>query len=639
MRQRDLYHNSFQLQYREPFGAVPKGSNVSLKLDIHQWYKVSQVNLHYIYDKKDDHHIQAMELNKKVRPYHRYESRITTPEEPQLLWYFFEVVTDNHSLYYGREEVFESGAGHIYDHIPPSWQITVYDPVYQTPNWWKHATMYQIFPDRFYRSGTVDVTHAPKTSLLHTHWDDEPLYIFNEKKEVTRWDFFGGDLQGVIAKLDYLQSLGVTVLYLNPIFEAESNHRYDTGDYHTIDPFLGDKNDFIELIDKAADCNIEIMLDGVFSHTGSNSKYFNREGQYSTLGAYQSKDSPYYEWYTFHNHPYDYETWWGVGTLPTLNKENQDYQDFLIYDKESVIKTWQQRGMKNWRLDVADELPDDLIKKIYKQMKNDDESSVLLGEVWEDATNKTAYGKRRDYFLGGVLDSVMNYPLRRIMLDFMKGEIDAGVVHRKLMTLREHYPKHYFYSLMNMLSNHDVERIKTVLEKNVLAHPMEERKEIVKAQVKALSLWLYSFPGIPSLYYGDEAGLTGGKDPDNRKPYPWGKEDRELISWYKKLGSWRNKFTALRTGHWKSHFLNQHVYSFERWTENGEDTFGKKADNEHMIYFINRDHRESEEVTLSVKKEGNWQDIQNLLRIFPSKNGKLRLTLEPNESMLLQYLD
>ncbi|RSL34055.1 glycoside hydrolase family 13 protein [Salibacterium salarium] len=638
MRQKDLYHNSFDVQYREPFGAAPRGSGVSLTIDVHQRHPVSEVILHYICDKKDVSRTQEMDLTKKAQLYHRYETKIMMPENPQLLWYFFEIVTDYQSFYYGREEVFESGRGHIYDHIPPSWQITVYDPDYQTPKWWKHATMYQIFPDRFNRAGEVDLTRAPKTSLMHTHWDNDPVYIFNEQKEVTHWDFFGGNLQGIIEKLDYLQSLGVTVLYLNPIFEAESNHRYDTADYHAIDPLLGKDKDFKELISKAADHNIEVMLDGVFSHTGSNSKYFNREGKYHTLGAYQSKKSRYYDWYTFYKFPDHYETWWGVGTMPAVNKENKDYQNFLIHDDDSVIQTWQRSGMKHWRLDVADELTDDLIKQIYQQLKKEDESSVLLGEVWEDATNKTAYGKRRDYFLGGVLDSVMNYPLRRVMLEFVKGDIDAGAVHRKLMTLCEHYPKHSFYSVMNMLSSHDVERIQTMLDDFLPPHQDENREEIVQQQVKALSLWLYTFPGVPSLYYGDEAGLTGGEDPDNRKPFPWGKEDQELVSWYQTLGTWRKKHPALRTGNWKSHAVNSDVYSFERWITKGKDEFGGVADDEHFLYLYNRNYTEKKDVELHVK-EGEWQHKQDHTRIVNAKNERLNLTLEPNESMLLRRME
>ncbi|WP_431802611.1 glycoside hydrolase family 13 protein [Halobacillus andaensis] len=638
MRQLDMYHNSFETNYREPFGAVAKGSNVTLTIDVHSRINVSRVVLHYILDKTDQEHTKVMDLYSEEHQYNSFECVIEMPERPQLVWYYFEVAADDTTYYYGRVNIEESGEGVVYQQVPPSWQITVYDESYDTPAWWKHATMYQIFPDRFYREGEPDLKKAPKSSLMHSHWENDPYYIRDEDGGVVRWDFFGGDLRGIEKKLDYIQSLGITVIYLNPIFEAESNHRYDTGDYHKIDPLLGTKEDFERLIKSAKDRGIEIMLDGVFSHTGSNSKYFNQKGEYDSLGAYQSKDSPYYSWYKFHKYPDEYEAWWGVGTLPTLNKEEESYQHFLIHDKNSVIKTWQQSGLKHWRLDVADELTDDLIKQIYQQLKKEDEESVLIGEVWEDASNKSAYGKRRDYFLGGVLDSVMNYPFRELMLNFMKGEVDSYFVKRRLLTLNEHYPKPYFYALMNMLSSHDVERIKTMLD-DFLSDDIDEnqRAGIVQAQVKALSLWLYSFPGIPSLYYGDEAGLTGGEDPDNRKPYPWGREEEELMTWYKNIGTWRREHQALRTGNWKPHAVHEDVFAFERWTANGVDFFGDKANDENIIFIMNRNVDQEIEIKIPARK-GKWQHLDNKRRIFKTKNEELTLKVQPSECFLLRHM-
>ncbi|MYL34498.1 glycoside hydrolase family 13 protein [Pontibacillus yanchengensis] len=637
MKQHDMYHNSFLQSYREPFGAAPRGSNVSLTIDVHNHHQVQKVIVHYIYDKSDEEQTKELDLYSEKHYYNSFEATIKMPDEPQLVWYYFEIVLEEYTFFYGRLSIEESGEGVLYEHIPPSWQITVYDPEYQTPRWWKNATMYQIFPDRFHVEGDPELEKAPKSSLMHTHWENDPYYIRDENGGVVRWDFFGGNIQGIIHKLDYIKSLGVTVIYLNPIFEAESNHRYDTGDYHKIDLLLGTKEDFEQLIAEAKDRGIEIMLDGVFSHTGSNSIYFNQRNEYDSLGAYQSKSSPYYDWYMFHEWPDEYEAWWGVGTLPTLNKEVESYQQFLVHNEDSVIKTWQQSGMNHWRLDVADELTDDLIRQIYQQLKTNDESSVLLGEVWEDASNKSAYGKRREYFLGGVLDSVMNYPLRDLMLDFIKGEVDAYFLHRRLLTLREHYPREYFYALMNMLSSHDVERVKTMLDAFLPDDLLdEERRNIIQQQVKALSLWLYTFPGIPSLYYGDEAGVTGGKDPDNRKPFPWGREEKELVHWYTKIGQWRSNHAALRTGSFKPHALHEDVYAYERWVKNGVDEFGKKANNEHMLYLINRNYQEEIEVTLSIRK-GRWQHMLDH-RMFRTKKGKLTITLAPCESMLLRHI-
>ncbi|WP_181347840.1 glycoside hydrolase family 13 protein [Thalassobacillus sp. CUG 92003] len=638
MKEQDIYHNSFELSYREPFGAAPKGSNVSLSIDVNSHFQVSHVILHYIHDRTDEAATKEMDLYSEQHQLYSYETTVTMPTEPQLIWYFFEIVLADKTLYYGRENIEESGEGRMYDHVPPSWQITVYDPGYETPKWWKHATMYHIFPDRFHRLNAPQLDQAPKSSLMHSHWENDPIYIRNENGDVVRWDFFGGTLQGIIHKLDYIRSLGVDVIYLNPIFEAESNHRYDTGDYHQIDPLLGSKADFEELISEAVKRNIEIMLDGVFNHTGSNSIYFNERGEYDSVGAYQSTQSPYYPWYTFYNHPDEYESWWGVGTLPTVKKENESFQKFLIHDDDSVIKTWQRSGLNHWRLDVADELTDDLIKQIYRQLKSVDESSVLLGEVWEDASNKIGHGKRREYLFGGVLDSIMNYPFRKLLLGFMTGEVDAYFVQRRLLTLSEHYPKHYFYAVMNMLSTHDVARVKTLLTQALPTDFTEEdQMAAVSDQVKSLSLWLYAFPGVPSLYYGDEAGVTGGSDPDNRKPFPWGREEQELVAWYQQIGQWRKDHVALRTGSWLPHALHKDVFGFERWTLNGVDTFGDPAKDEHMLFLTNRHLHDSRNITLNVRK-GKWQDVNNKKRIFKAKKGALTLTLAPRETLLLRHM-
>ncbi|MFC0526011.1 glycoside hydrolase family 13 protein [Pontibacillus salicampi] len=636
MKQQDMYHNSFEKKYRNPFGAAPKGSHVALLLDIHQRHQIHQVLLHYIYDRTNEEVKAEMTFSQEVNQYNSYVVELEMPEEPQLIWYYFEIQTEEGSLFYGRIGVEESGEGRLYDHVPPSWQITVYDAEYDTPSWWKNAIMYQIFPDRFHVGGTVEPKLAPPTSLMHSHWENDPIYIRNESGDVVRWDFFGGNLQGITEKLDYIQSLGVTVLYVNPIFEAESNHRYDTGDYHKIDRLLGSKEDFEKLVSEAKKRNMEVMLDGVFSHTGSNSIYFNRKGQYDSLGAYQSKQSPYYDWYTFYDFPNEYEAWWGIGTLPTLNKENESYQRFLVHDEDSVIQHWQRRGINHWRLDVADELTDDLIRQIYTQLKQHNKDSVLLGEVWEDASNKTAYGMRRDYFLGGVLDSVMNYPLRRLMLDFVKGDIDSLFLQRRVLTLAEHYPKPYFYGLMNLLSSHDVARAWTMVQSFLpqdIGGPNVDR--IIRKQIKGLSLWLYTFPGVPSLYYGDEAGVTGEDDPDNRKPYPWGREDEDLLEWYRRIGEWRTAHPVLRTGSLITHAPDKEVFGFERFIHNGTDEFGNKAENEHMLFLFNRHLKEERVVALPIRK-GEWEHMTNG-EIIRTRKGKLTLTLEPGESILLKH--
>lgn len=276
--------------------------------------------------------------------------------------------------------------------------------------------MYQIFPDRFYRSGTTKY-NVPQDRYLHQRWGSQPEWRPNHQGEITNSDYFGGDLEGIIQKLDYLQSLGITCIYLNPIFEAHSNHRYDTADYTKVDPLLGTKEDFKRLCKEANKRGMHIMLDGVFNHTGSDSIYFNRKGRYQTLGAYQSQESPYYDWYQFYQWPEQYACWWNFETLPNVNETNETYNAY-INGTDGVIQTWLKAGADGWRLDVADELPDLFLDDITKAAKQVKPTSMILGEVWEDASNKMAYGQRRRYLLGKQLDSVMNYPFREAIIGF-----------------------------------------------------------------------------------------------------------------------------------------------------------------------------------------------------------------------------
>lgn len=346
------------------------------------------------------------------------------------------------------------------------------------------------------------------------------MYIKDKNGDVIRWDFHGGNLKGIIDKLPYLSKIGVSIIYLSPIFESSSNHKYNTGDYKKIDPMFGDEEILKELIEKANKKGINIILDGVFSHTGADSKYFNKFGNYDEVGAYQSKDSKYSSWYTFNDFPDDYKCWWGVKDLPNVNELNKSYMDYIIYDEDSVINKWTDMGIKGWRLDVADELPTEFIKEIRKELKKNDAESVLVGEVWEDASNKITYNERRNYLVGNQLDSVMGYPFRDNIVSFLKGNITSKELNNKFMTIKENYPKESFKANLNLISSHDVARIKTELHYD-------------EAMVKLAVATQMTFEGVPYIYYGDEAGLCGGTDPDNRKTYPWKNEDEDMIEFYK----------------------------------------------------------------------------------------------------------
>ena len=356
--------------------------------------------------------------------------------------------------------------------------------------------------------------------------------------------------------MDYIASLGTTILYLNPIGKSFSSHRYDTGDYKTPDPMLGTLGDFKSLCEAAHARGIKVILDGVYSHTGSDSLYFNREGHFSGEGAYNSKASPYYSWYQFHNWPNDYKSWWGFDTLPTINKMDPAFMDYIITGKDSVVAHWLNLGADGFRLDVADELPDAFLATLKKRIREIKPDALLMGEVWEDASNKVAYGVRRRYFVDGELDSCMNYPFRTAIINFMRGFDSGSALKETVMTIAENYPPQVFHCNMNHLGTHDTPRILTALVDDYEGprQEMAQRRlsrnqlEVARERLLMASFLQYTLPGSPSLYYGDEALMEGGKDPFNRRPYPWGKEDRELRKHFCRLGALRKAEEALRLG-------------------------------------------------------------------------------------------
>ena len=449
--------------------------------------------------------------------------------------YYFTIKKDDRYFYYGNNNESLGGEGKLYYNNPIPYQITVYEESY-IPEWYKEGVMYQIFPDRFC-NGNKDriISCSKKNSFIYSNWDDEPMYIKNRRGEIERWDFYGGNLRGVIEKLQYLKDMGITIIYFNPIFESASCHRYDIGDYEKIDCMLGNEDDFKELCEKAKKLGIKIILDGVFSHTGADSKYFNRFGNYGSVGAYQSRESKYYGWYKFFEYPDGYESWWGFKNQPNVDELNPGYLNYIITGENSIVAKWLKLGASGWRLDVADELPDDFIELLKKRMKEIDKDSILIGEVWEDASNKVSYSVQRRYLYGKELDSVTNYPLRESIIRYTKKEINSSQFVNRIISIYENYPIDNFYSNMNLLGNHDTERILTVLDNN---------KKMLEFAVTIQMV----FPGVPLVYYGDEAGVIGGKDPFNRKTYPWGKEDKDIMRIYKKLISLRNNNEILKKG-------------------------------------------------------------------------------------------
>lgn len=566
-----IYHNSQDKFYREPFGALEINSNLTLRIKTDQ--ETNKVFLHYWTEGKGKVS-KPMEFLEDKGEDRFFTLTFNVGADPQLLWYNFGINQDNY--FYGNNAEGLGGQGQIYEKDPLSYQITIYKPS-PVPEWFKESIVYQIFPDRFNKSQSQDFSSCKKKdALLHLSWENDPYYVKNERGQVVRWDFFAGDLKGIAEKIDYLKDLGINCLYLNPIFEARSNHRYDTGDYHKIDPMLGTNEYFEEMTRLLAQAGIRLILDGVFSHTGADSIYFNKYKNYQSLGAYNGQNSIYYNWYSFIKYPDKYESWWGVEDLPAVNELEAGYQDFIYNNPDGVVRYWLDKGAAGWRLDVVDELPSQFLKNIKKAARESREDAVIIGEVWEDASNKVSYGKSREYLLGDELDSPTNYPLRAALLAFVKGEIDAQAFHRKIMNLYENYPPEHFYATFNMLGSHDVERIGSLVD-------TEEHKICL--------YFLMTFPGVPVVYYGDEAGLKGHKDPDNRKPYPWGREDKELLTLYKEALSLRRREKIFTRGSFDSGFINADLYYFVREFE------GEKA-----LVLINRGTRE-EDFSLKHKQD------------------------------------
>lgn len=612
---KNVEHNSQNEFYRNPVGAAEATASIRLRLrlelsDIGDVAPFIQVKVRFWRERVGEMLYELLPED-PVGSEMYYSAHIDMPEKGCLLWYYFIITMDGATWYYGNNAGRMGGVGLLSDNPPSqSYQITVFNKGAKTPDWFKHSVMYQIFPDRFYRKGNTLV--EKKGAVYHAAWNDKPFYYKDpDTREIVAYDFFGGNLAGIREKLGYLKDLGISVIYLNPIFESASNHHYDTGDYHKVDPILGTNDDLKQLCADAKKMGIRIMLDGVFSHTGEDSRYFNKYGHYDTLGAYQSKESPYYDWYCFNNYPDGYESWWGFNNLPNVKEESPSYMKFIIENENSVLKYWMKQGISGWRLDVVDELPEKFTQTFYRVLKEVDKDAVMLGEVWEDASNKSAYGVSREYLCGQELDSAMNYPFRQAVLDFLLGSADAEQISIRLKSLVENYPQENFYAMMNLLGSHDRERVLTLLGEA----PSQEgvpavrqayykldgprlRKGLMRAKVAVL--WQMTFPGVPSVYYGDEIGLQGYRDPYCRGTYDWENGDTELRQWTKKLIKLRNGHMALQTGKLLPLYANGDVYGYARVIDNQKDVFGQAAANEVFLVLMNRGS-EPRRVSLDVR--------------------------------------
>ena len=542
--------NSRNLLHKTPFGAVKQGQNIVFKVVLPRSLQCSHVDL-VIKSDSGNYTYHPMNWLSMQGESEEWWALGYTAKEPDIYFYHFEYDTP-----WGRTAIMHSGdclgklsMGSL------DWQLSVYSKDFSTPEWLKGGIFYQIFPDRFNFSGEKK-KNIPEGRKLRSDIFGEPEWRPTEDGKVLNNDYFCGDLKGIEQKLDYLRNLGVTCLYLNPVFEAQSNHRYDTSDYTRIDPLLGTEKDLESLCEKAKQKGISVILDGVFSHTGDDSIYFNKYGRYNSVGAYQSKESPYYNWYKFINHPNEYHSWWGISILPEVKEESPDFIEFIT-GENGIARKWLRAGVRGWRLDVADELPDEFLDAFRSSVKAENPEALVLGEVWEDASNKFSYGHRRRYFGGKQLDSVMNYPFAEAIIHFIRtGKVEG--FSDKIITILENYPKCTVDVLMNHIGTHDTMRAITQLagesceyrDRNWQSGRVlsDERYMLGVRLLKLAAVIQFTLPGVPCIYYADEAGMQGYKDPFNRFCYPWGKENKELLEFYKSLGQFRKSCSCLKDG-------------------------------------------------------------------------------------------
>ncbi len=469
---------------------------------------------------------------------------------------------DGENCYFAPEDAFNY-----------SYQLTISEFKYMPPVWMQGGVIYQVFVDRFFRGSDTPVR---SDAILNTDWENGiPQYPAYPGAPLANNMFFGGNLDGVTAKLDYIAALGVNCIYLSPIFRAYSNHKYDTGNYMEIDEMFGGEEAFKRLLSEAEKRHIRVILDGVFNHTGDDSLYFNRRGTYSELGAYQSKASPYYTWFDFQEHPNKYTCWWDIEILPRINPSVPACREYFLA-KDGVIDKYAKMGIGGMRLDVVDELPDEFVAGIKARLTENTPDAILYGEVWEDASNKIAYDQRRKYYQGEELDGVMNYRLREGIIRYIRhGETDA--LRYALREVMPNAPKRVQDVQMNLFGSHDTERIITALaaeergqhsndELAGMRMSAEQRKKGTQRLKNAYTI-LATLPGVPLIYYGDEIGMEGYSDPFNRMPFRWHDMDGELLSHYRTLGELRRKANVYSDGGFELLKLDNDLLVFSRVAE------------------------------------------------------------------------
>lgn len=613
-----LIHDSFSEAYRCPVGALPTNSSLRLRVCVRDEPPSCRINL-LTWSGGEARY--PMRRTGEQDGMGCYEVSLPVGPSPCLLWYRFEADTGVEVRAYGAP------ADRLDDQAIPDredgYQVTVYDAGFDTPHWVRHGVAYQIMTDRFFRGvGTEALLHS-KDFLpgitLHDAWDEVPGYIRGCWQGTGNEDFYGGNLEGIRQKLPYLRDLGITVLYLNPIFEARSCHKYDTADYSRIDPMFGIRDDLCRLCHEARQMGMRVILDGVFSHVGDDSIYFNRLGTYgSRTGAFRNRRSPCYKWFSFSRWPDDYDCWWNLHSLPNVNEMDPDFREYILNGKNAIIHRWQRCGTSGWRLDAIEELPLPFLRELRREVKGLDPDAIVLGEIWQDASRAMHNDELRCYVLGDTLDSVVNYPLRDALIRFLLFRTDVAHSVREMMTLQQNYPQVVFYSLMNVLGTHDLPRILNILAGSEWNNPPdpEEGLRQLSAEERRVGLlreglmlrYILSLPGMPCVYYGDEAAIAGAQDPFCRSTFPWGQEDVSMQGFYRRLISMRHDHPVLRTGTCRFLSPAEDILAVCRDTRNGLDAFGDPLGDEFSLTCINRS-------AFAVNMVISSRDVHGVLRL------------------------
>ncbi|WP_416762013.1 glycoside hydrolase family 13 protein [Roseateles sp. So40a] len=455
--------------------------------------------------------------------------------------------------------------------VPPMairrYRQTIHASDFAVPDFARDLVYYYVFPERF-RNG--DKTNDPQVGRAryqdhgierHPRWIDKPYKpgSGDGSDAVYNNDFFGGDLAGLIDKLDDLRDLGANAIYLTPVFQAASNHKYDTGDYKRIDPAFGTNDDFQRLTSEAGKRCLRVIPDTSLNHVGADSPYFNRFGNFPAGGAFDNGKpnpaSPYASWFKFDltkPQPDDqYGAWIGIKDLPEIDKSSRAFRDYA-FGMNGVMQYWLDRGAAGWRMDVAPWVPDDFWRAWRVAVKRHQPEALTIAETWFDASK---------FFLGDTFDATMNYIFRNTALDFAAGA-NAERVYQNLELLRESYPAPALFASMTLLSSHDQPR--ALYHFGARDDSPPEKVAEGKRRLLLAMFFQMTWPGAPTIYYGDEVGMGGGEDPYNRAPYPWadegGQPDLALRDQVKRLVALRHAQSVLRHGSLSAPlWLDEHV--------------------------------------------------------------------------------